>query len=1031
MKTYPPRIGAFRRALLASALVSGIHSDVSGVSADCIWDKGGDGIWTIQLDQFSPEIASDWDCPGVPPLLEINFPNYIPGIPPAPEVTFNVEIGGGHTVTVTPILPIVISNLTLMEGAEVALIDGVNLFIQNTDGGRVESDGVIRLSNSTGALPTNLTVDGPVTFSGGGSVLLEGGVAFGGNQAVNLSATAIIEDHRIEGHGALGAESMSLRIGDAGLVVANMALEALEIDPGPDNNIINRGILASDEGGVLRIKRTAISNADGNLDAGSGSSIELQEVTLSNGTLSGSGVIRGISTVTLEGPITQTGTYVVGGGTTTILEGPMTNDGQITLAGGSFVVAETTVIEGGGTISLGAPDGALSTFGAVFDSGATLENRGNRIEGGGNLSVPLTNNGSIVANDPAVALRVIGDLENNTTIVAENGATLDLRSQLDNADGQIEAKDGLVAVNFGGAIRGGAVDIRAGSTLELSDGVVDATTTIEPNGGIAVRQFITNELSGQVSNPEGGEIVIDDSARLVLTERSSYINEGVISLNSQVPFSGFANTALILDGDIRLQGGGTIEMTANSGNAIYSQAGIFGKLINVDQTIRGAGHIGRNTTGIENSGEIHADQPPNGDPGSGVLSLDPGAELFVNTGLIRASLGGILEFRDGVYNNQRGRVEATDGSCIQVAAGTHISEGILETTGDASIDILRDATLDGTPISIDSRANIHVIQTGLLRLIGQVSNSKTLRVEDGGRLRIDGPVTLSGGGEIHLVGADSRIVNFQDSLPDDRLINVDNTIRGAGQIQFLAIENGGTIAPGASPGRLTVAELTQKETASMELEIVTAGNGEYDSIHALGAVALNGSLEVITPEGVDIQTGDRFEILQAGSITGSFADVIAPIHEQTGEGIFDIERTATAITLIATRDYRRKVPYDQWTRSQRLDGANSGLSDDPNQDGIPNVAAYYWGLPALGPNTDRGIEIDESDAGLRLSFSSPLTVEGVNISLEVSSDLAPGSFVAGPTPESVGLTDTRRLYEVFVPAHESSVIVRFRFVSVE
>ena len=106
-------------------------------------------------------------------------------------------------------------------------------------------------------------------------------------------------------------------------------------------------------------------------------------------------------------------------------------------------------------------------------------------------------------------------------------------------------------------------------------------------------------MSGFVTNPDGGEIVVDEPARLILTERSSYINRGVIFLNAQSPFAGFANTSLVLDGDVRLQGGGTILMTDYSGGGIYALAGNQGKLINVDQIIRGAGHIGRNTTGIE------------------------------------------------------------------------------------------------------------------------------------------------------------------------------------------------------------------------------------------------------------------------------------------------------------------------------------------------------------------------------------------------------------------------------------------------
>jgi hypothetical protein len=1021
----------FARCL--SALPALVVAGVLSLPAQtvCPWDSDANGDWTDSIDQFGPDIDSDWDCPGIPPLLEINFPhNFSPAGP-----FFAAEIGGGVTVTVLPLLPIAVSNLTLTDGSSVALIDGSNFLLQNTGGaGNVTSDGEITLDNFFGALSTNVSLDGLCTFGGGGKVVLGGpGTAVSGNFAYNPSSTLVIADHIFEGAGALGGESLSFRNQATGIIRANVPLAELEIDPGNDNNIINEGLMEATGGGILRLKQTAISNAGGIVRAGGASQVLLQEITLSNGTLEGGGVIRGVSGVTLEGPLTNSGTYVVANGATTQLDGTFTNSGQVVIDGGSFLAKTPSTMIGGGSVTLAVVPGATSVLGAVFNSGATLENTDNLIEGGGSVLVPLTNHGTIRANEPGSGMWIGRDVTNDSLMEATDGGILGIgdgfaNTAVANAGGQVHAKSGNVLVQSGGSVTGGMVTVDAGARLQFSNGSVTGGTVTNTAGGvIEAVQFSTNRLSGAVTNPAGAAIELADDHGLILDGSGTYQNGGVIRLLGTGPYAGFANTALLLDGTVTLQGGGVVELANSSSNVIRTWSGNSGVLVNQDHTIRGAGQIGRNVTTLVNHDLIRANLPPSAELGSGILSIDPGPGGMSNDGTLRASNGGTLELRDGEYANAGGVIEAWSDSAVILIQGTHVTGGLLDASAGGVIEMRNsDILCNGSgPGGIAFDGCVEITTAGNVQLTGTLSNSGILRLSGNGRARIEGPVTLTGGGEVHLDGSSTRLINSPDGLPGDTLINVDNRISGTGVIQFLAIENGGTLAPGNSPGTLATGALTQTASGMLEIELAGAAPGQFDVLQVSGTATLGGTLRVLALPGMVAPAGSTFTILTSGGISGSFATVELPLNG-LGQPLFSLAQVGTSLRLTALENVAVPLPFAEWAAGQGLDESNNATGLDPNGDGLDNLAAYALGVPALGPTTGSGIALAPAPGGgFTLDFSVPATVTDVTIGSEISANLA--AWSPGPAPVVVQTDFDRIHYQLIVPPTGPSRFARLIF----
>jgi hypothetical protein len=117
-------------------------------------------------------------------------------------------------------------------------------------------------------------------------------------------------------------------------------------------------------------------------------------------------------------------------------------------------------------------------------------------------------------------------------------------------------------------------------------------------------------------------------------------------------------------------------------------------------------------------------------------------------------------------------------------------------------------------------------------------------------------------------------------------------IKGTGRIVFANFTNTGILAPGMSPGTLSITgSFNNQGTIQAEIGGTTAGT-EYDQLAVSGAVTLGGNLVISTINDFKPVAGQTYTIITGSSVTGSFASVTWPA------GISGtVTNTATGVNL--------------------------------------------------------------------------------------------------------------------------------------
>ncbi|RME73206.1 MAG: hypothetical protein D6776_07435 [Planctomycetota bacterium] len=126
------------------------------------------------------------------------------------------------------------------------------------------------------------------------------------------------------------------------------------------------------------------------------------------------------------------------------------------------------------------------------------------------------------------------------------------------------------------------------------------------------------------------------------------------------------------------------------------------------------------------------------------------------------------------------------------------------------------------------------------------------------------------------------------------------TLSGGGTI-YGNVQVGGTMAPGFSPGKITITgNWTLTNTAVTQIEIGGLTQGvDYDWIDVGGTATLAGALELYLWNGWTPGATDVYTIITAGSITGQFEGAAdgALITTADGLGQFVIHYNPTSVTL--------------------------------------------------------------------------------------------------------------------------------------
>ena len=438
------------------------------------------------------------------------------------------------------------------------------------------------------------------------------------------------------------------------------------------------------------------------------------------------------------------------------------------------------------------------------------------------------------------------------------------------------ASTGLASTTLSAGVTSNWVGPNGGlwnSAANWSAGIPGITPGV-PNGTITTaRGTMTVNLDvspsmGLLTIGAGCTLVQPDNRDLALT---GLVNDGIWSVNS-----GGNLTDIRLNANLSFSGSGAVELGNHGNNRIYS-INVNRTLTNgVDHTIRGAGSLGNNNTGLVNDGIVEATLPAG-------LYIDLADNMPLdNNNLLRARDGSTLTLYGTNTLNDGGVIRAEDASVVSIRYGS-VTGGVLETTGSGEFrttnedTTFADVTLNGLLRMPDNADSV---------VAGTITNNGTWSMESSGNLtdlRLNSTtVTLTGPGVLAMGNhGNNRIVsiNVNRTLVNDAT----HTIRGAGQI---GNNNTGLVNEGIV-----------EATLSAGLFIDLADNMPLDNNHLLRA--RDGS--TLTLYGTNTDNAGGVIRAEDGSVVSiRYGSVTGGVLETTGSGEFratNEETTFADVTL--------------------------------------------------------------------------------------------------------------------------------------
>ena len=191
---------------------------------------------------------------------------------------------------------------------------------------------------------------------------------------------------------------------------------------------------------------------------------------------------------------------------------------------------------------------------------------------------------------------------------------------------------------------------------------------------------------------------------------------------------------------------------------------------------------------------------------------------------------------------------------------------------------------------------------GPLQIAGSFAGAGTMTKVGSGELRLTGTTSNAFGGSLVL---DAGTLRVDGSPTDVAIIANAGLITGTGILSSVTM-NGGTLAPGTSPGILrTIGDLTLSPAATLAFELNSPipGTG-YDQLNVAGAVNLNGAALHVSP-GYSPVLGTSFLVLindATDAIQGTFAGLPQGAVFQASNQWFRVSYTGgTGNDVVLTR----------------------------------------------------------------------------------------------------------------------------------
>ncbi len=425
----------------------------------------------------------------------------------------------------------------------------------------------------------------------------------------------------------------------------------------------------------------------------------------------------------------------------------------------------------------------------------------------------------------------------------------------------------------------GAGSAQINATMTWSAGTMTAPLTIDPTGTLNLITTNVKTLSGILTN----------AGTITWSGGSLTLNNGTLA-NSGTLNNSFDGT-----------------LSSSGGTNVFTNSGTFSKTGGTGITYFFLNCTNSGTLNV-NTGTIY-----NGSTftNSGTLNVNTGifnnSATFTNTGTMNIpavstfSNNGTLNLNTGTVFNATGTIQMNGTENINVALNLDPAVILSKTNGNTAGTGL--TTINGgmswtggtlgSPFTVAAGATLNVSTTTTKNLNNTLTNAGTIAWSGGsltlnnGTLANSGTLNNSFDGTLSSSGGTNVFTNSGTFSKTGGtgityfFLNCTNsgTFKGVGTLTFAStFTNNGTIAPGLSPGIITVTSSSSpvfNTNSNLEIELLDgSGPGTGHDQLRTGSVTLNGNL-TLTELGT-IPAGTYTIISSTGTLTGTFSSITQP-----------------------------------------------------------------------------------------------------------------------------------------------------------
>jgi len=580
---------------------------------------------------------------------------------------------------------------------------------------------------------------------------------------------------------------------------------------------------------------------------------------LKQGGLSTAGIVKhiGAGTVTMNGTNTLAGGFEITGGGTVIVNGTTgVGQGVVTMSNGNskLIVNSTTGLSVQNSFKGSSSLANMSTVDlAGSNSVATTTYAVNQYQGG---NMTFTNHGGYktilqFTNSASILTPSTGTsggrrlFNNSTNLTVQFDGTMDIGGTtadtcLLGGVGDFLFKGSLF--NTATALRGltktgtGTATFQAVNAYNGDTTIQEGTFVVDTAGSIASSAAV---VAGGTLRVKGTAGTVAANSGILTVDSGGTIGNTSIGVSTVVNMNGTAGTITQGGGTLDLRGtGSTFSMSA--GTATVYSGGLLGNSTLTGGSLLNSGIVGETTIATGSTFDVKTGGTSSKATVNGGTLIVGGsvAQTVINSGTATVNLGG------------NSGITTVNGSTLDVYGNTGVST--VNTGGRLNVksggSLLGTSTVGGGTLLVEGTAGTVVF------------NSGTATVNSGGTI---GSTTING-----------SLLSVNGNA-GDVLVNTGGTLGGSGSVQGLTL-NGGTVAPGNSPGLLTAYELNGSNgTFQFQLGAPTTRGTTYDAINVSTLLTLGASTSWTfeTLDNYSFQMNDSYDLFNFASIEASAFDV--------------------------------------------------------------------------------------------------------------------------------------------------------------